>query len=74
MAGFGAGTVARPKTGKRKPEPSGRNVAFRCSGPYIAWLDGFAKSNRTTVAGVIDRALAELAKAQGYEQPPERNP
>ncbi len=76
MPGFSAGTqtVAKPKARKGKPEPVGRNVAFRCSAGYIAWLDGFAKSNRTTIAGVIDRALADMAKGQNYEPPPERNP
>jgi hypothetical protein len=68
----GAGTLAKRKATKGKPDPGSRNVAFKCSAAYVAWLDGFARSNRTTVSAVMDQALAELAKARGYEAPPER--
>jgi hypothetical protein len=72
----GIATVGRPKktTGDRggaKP----KTIGFRVSGEYGEWLEGLAKRYRTTVAGVMDRALAEWAASQGYEEiPPERMP
>lgn len=39
------------------------------------WLDRLARKHRTTIAGVMDRAIAEWAASQGFEEPPpERMP
>jgi hypothetical protein len=67
--------MARKKTSKPKPPPvptSFKSVAFRVSEEYAAWVDGLAASNRTTIAGLMDQALAEFAQRKGYSQPPER--
>jgi hypothetical protein len=67
----------KPKPRGRPPKPpvSLRTIGFKATHEWSAWLERFAKRNRTTVAGVIDRALAEMAKAQGDpEEPPERVP
>jgi hypothetical protein len=67
-------TMARTKKtapGKAKPEP--KTVAFRVSAEYAVWLDGLARKNRTTMAGLLDQALADRAEKIGYTEPvPER--
>jgi hypothetical protein len=69
-------SVGRPK--KRPIEsadPQPKTIGYRVSGEYGAWLDRLAKRYRTTLAGLLDRALAEWAESQGYEErPPERMP
>jgi hypothetical protein len=40
---------------------------------YADWLAALASFDRSTVAGLIDRALAHYGKAIGFERrPPER--
>jgi hypothetical protein len=39
---------------------------------WKAWVEGLAKAQRQSVAGVIDTALARLAREIGYREPPPR--
>ena len=72
---MGAMLVGRPKKTAKKETANPKTIGFRVSGEYGEWLDRLAKHHRTTVAGVMDRALAEWAKSQGFEEPaPERMP
>jgi hypothetical protein len=69
--------VGRPKKiiPKGKAELDGKSVGFRVSGEYATWLEGLADHYRTTVAGLIDRALAEWSESEGYpKKPPRRVP
>jgi hypothetical protein len=73
--------MAKKKTGERSPknkerqEPGFTSKAIRMSEAYAAWLEEAAKLDRTTVAGFLDRAAADRAKAIGLEEkPPERLP
>jgi hypothetical protein len=64
-------SLGRPRkqplgAGQAKP----KTIGFRVSGEYGAWLDQLAERYRTTVAGLLDRAVAEWAESQGYDQPP----
>jgi hypothetical protein len=74
----GTATMGRPKkiTPKLKAgEPKPKTLGFRVSGEYGEWLDRLAKRHRTSVAGIMDRAIAEWAAAQGFDEPaPERMP
>jgi hypothetical protein len=72
----GIATVGRPKKTSRRPDaPSPKTIGYRVSGEYGQWLEALADHYRTTCAGIIDRALAEWAEAQGYpETPPKRMP
>jgi len=76
--GIGAGLLARKKAAKPEkadsPNWSSKPLvaSIRGSAEWKQWLEGLAKANRQTVAGVIDTALARLAKEIGYEDPPER--
>ena len=71
----GVETVGRPKKVAPKGASKPKTLGFRVSGPYGEWLERLAKHYRTNVAGIIDRALAEWAEAEGYkEAPPERMP
>lgn len=63
----------------RKAKSSSKEVAqpkiigVRSSAEWAEWLERLADHYRTTVAGVIDRALAEWTAAEGYEErPPKR--
>ena len=74
-----AGTVMAKK--KSTPEhearegPAFRTLGVRMTHEYAKWLEGAAKHHRTTVAGLIDRALSEWTDANGYPtRPPERLP
>jgi hypothetical protein len=65
--------VGRPKKPANRPKP--KTIGLRVSGEYGDWLDRLARKYRTTVAGLIDRAVAEWAASQGHEEPPpERMP
>lgn len=74
--GMGMLVVGRPKKALSDgtgPEP--KTIGFRVSGEYGEWLKALAKANRTTLTGVMDRAIAEWASSQGFEPPaPERLP
>lgn len=49
-----------------------KSVAFRVSADYAKWLDEMAAHNRTTVAGLLDQALARHARETGFREPPAR--
>lgn len=67
--------VGRPKKKRKVGAPSPKTIGFRVSGEYGEWLEGLARRYRTTLAGLIDRAVAEWAENEGYEEkPPERMP
>lgn len=69
--------MAKAKSGspKKQPDPGPKTIGVRATAEYAEWLERLAKHYRTTVAGVIDRALAEWTEAAGYpERPPERTP
>ncbi len=71
----GVPTMARKPT--KKPSQawaSGKPLAaqLRGSAEWKEWLDELAKTNRQSVAGVIDTALARLAREVGFREPPER--
>jgi len=69
------GVMARPKGRPAKPDTTVKTVGVRATEAYAEWLDRLAKHYRTTVAGVIDRALAEWTEAESYaERPPDRTP
>lgn len=74
------GTMAKKKPTQRSPknkertEPGFTSKAIRMSEVYAEWLEEYARANRATVAGFIDRLLAERAKADGFRPPPERIP
>jgi hypothetical protein len=48
--------------------------ALRGTEDWKAWLDGFAQRKGMPVTVLVDHALRELAKRDGYEEPPSRVP
>jgi hypothetical protein len=70
-----APTMPPTKTSKPKRAPittTTRSLAFRVNDAYAAWVEELAKSNRTTLAGLFDQALAQFAERKGFKSPPER--
>jgi hypothetical protein len=70
---MGVAIMARKATGaagkaKGKPDDGPRAIGFRVSAEYAAWLDKLAEANRSTVAGLIDQALADRARAIGFNE------
>jgi hypothetical protein len=64
--------LGRPKKAKK---PETKTIGLRVTLEYGEWLERLAKRHRTTVAGLIDRAVAEWAQTQGHDEPaPERMP
>jgi hypothetical protein len=68
--------MAKAKSGgKGKPDQGPKTIGIRVSSGYAEWLEQLARHYRTTIAGVIDRALAEWTETQGYPvRPPVRTP
>jgi hypothetical protein len=66
----------RPKGRPAKArEENTRAIAFRVTEEYAEWLNRAARADRVTIAGFLDRAAADRAKAIGFnEPPPERVP
>lgn len=65
--------MAKHAATKKKTAPTTvKSVAFRVSAEYSEWLDRMAIHNRTTIAGLMDQALARYAKETDFEGPPER--
>lgn len=73
MAGI---TMAKPKARKTKADDKEiRTIGVRSTNAWAEWLERAAKHSRTTVASFLDRAAAELAKGNGFDEaPPERLP
>lgn len=72
-------TMPRPK--KKPPksaepakaaEPSMKTHGLRMTAAYSDWLERYARSQRVSVAALIDRALADDAERRGFPAPPER--
>jgi hypothetical protein len=62
---------------KKTSTPAGWNSkpnAFNIRGTaeWKKWVEEFADSTRHTTAGLVDFALAELAKKLGFRDPPAR--
>jgi hypothetical protein len=62
--------AVRPKPGAAKPQSERKAIAVVIKGgpDWKAWLEGLADYCRTDVAKVIDKALTEYAKSEGYNQ------
>ena len=68
-------TMARPKKAapKKASKPQPKAIAFRAGPEYVAWVEELASANRSTVAGLLDQALAKYARDIGFTKPtPER--
>jgi hypothetical protein len=64
----------RPKN-KAREGPGFRTIGIRVSDEYADWIAEASKFDRVTIAAFIDKAVAERAKAIGYQvPPPERIP
>jgi hypothetical protein len=47
-------------------------LSLKGSPEWSQWLGDLSAKLRSTKAGIIDRALAELAERNGFREPPER--
>jgi hypothetical protein len=72
----GVAEMAKKKAPRPKSQPWGESkplaAQLRGSEEWKKWLEDFARSNRMSVAGIIDTALTRLAKDLGFREPPER--
>lgn len=66
--------VARPKAQSEAPARQKNVLALRGTDDWKSWLDGYAKSKGMPVTVLVDHALRELAKRDGYQDPPTRVP
>lgn len=68
-------TVGRPKKIAKEGAAKPKTLGYRVSAEYGDWLERLARHYRTTVSGIIDRALAEWVESEKFpEKPPERMP
>ena len=59
----------------RKPKDEGslpNVISMRGTPQWRAWLGKLAERCRATPSALIDRALTELARREGFEEPPRR--
>lgn len=73
-----AKTRARSKS-RMKGRPKGVSrerrshvIQFRASETWKEWMTRYAKSRQLTAADMINQALITMAKADGFEPPPNR--
>jgi hypothetical protein len=67
--------MGKPKTTtppKPAAETRGVNIVVSCTPTYKLWLETLARSDRTTVAQIIDQGVVALARAKGIAPPPPR--
>jgi hypothetical protein len=83
MAGAMAGVaMAKAKAGVRagvrrgRPparDKSAKTLGYRVSPDYLAWITKAARVNRSSIAGLIDQAVARYARDIGVaDAPPDR--
>jgi hypothetical protein len=67
-------TTQPPAAEDQSPEPPKQKNIFALKGTeaWKAWLDAFARSKGMPVTVLVDHALRELAKRDGYQDPPAR--
>lgn len=59
--------------GKGKAPAVPKTIGIRVSPEYAEWVERLARANRTTIAGLVDQALAGHAERIGFDEtPPER--
>src|SRR5262249_36086356 len=73
----GANPLARMKPSQPKPsskdwESKPQAIQVRGSQEWKQWVEDLAAANRQKVAGLVDTALARLARDIGFRIPPER--
>jgi hypothetical protein len=61
-----------PDVQPQPTKPRETILSLKGTTEWSEWLTDFAAKMRTTKAGVIDRALTELAERSNYREPPER--
>jgi hypothetical protein len=65
--------MARPKGRPPKSRDEGaRTIGFRVTESYAKWLEDVAEANRSTIAGLLDQAVASYAEAIGFKKAPPR--
>jgi hypothetical protein len=64
--------AARPGLEPKSGGASPNIISMRGSPEWRAWLTRLAEKCRATPSALIDRALAELARREGFEEPPRR--
>jgi hypothetical protein len=77
MNAMGANPLARKKKSEPVRDPDtwkGQPLAIQVRGTpeWKEWVEGLASANRQNVAGLVDTALARLAKEIGFRDPPDR--
>ena len=67
---MGLGSMAKKKTTRPKPASDRKTIAVTIKGSpdWKEWIDGLAEYCRLDVAKVIDRAVVDYAKAEGYDR------
>jgi hypothetical protein len=58
------------KKPKGAPRRGPRIIGVRVSDEYAEWVERLAARNRSTVAGLVDQALAKFARDIGFTEPP----
>jgi hypothetical protein len=76
IGAISGGAMARPKAKRGRPvakDKSVKTLGYRVSVDYLAWITKAAKVNRSSIAGLIDQAVAKYAQDIGVaEVPPDR--
>jgi hypothetical protein len=69
-------TLAEPRMSVPDKKPKHSNqvsiLLYKGSPAYRDWIGRFSESSRMPLTVLIDRAVAKLAKEEGFEEPPKR--
>jgi hypothetical protein len=65
-------TVGRPKKrpGAAPAPAKPKTIGVRASAEWADWIERLARHCRTDTAKLVDHAVAEYAKARGFDEPP----
>ena len=75
MAVMMGATMAKPKAKTRRGRPavedkSAKTLGYRVTPAYLEWITKAAATNRSTISGLIDQAVARYAREIGVQDPP----
>jgi hypothetical protein len=65
--------MAKPKAKRGRPavkDKTAKTLGYRVSPAYLQWISQAAATNRSTISGLIDQAVARYARDIGVADPP----
>jgi hypothetical protein len=68
------GRKRQPVAAPAPAEEGSTHMSIKTTRAWLAWVKSYAASRRVGVSALVDIALAEAAKRDGFPEPPPRTP